>query len=96
MAPQIVALDNLSNGRFIMGAGLGLDRSGQELSAFGEELHDRTRADMLDESLDLLQKLMSGERFTHEGQHYVADDVKFLPRPVRGTVPIWMAARWRH
>ncbi len=94
MARQIVALDNLSDGRFIMGAGLGLDRSGRELSAFGEELHDRTRAAMLDESLELLQKYMSGERFTHKGEHYVADDVQFLPRPVNGTVPFWMAARW--
>lgn len=94
MARQIVALDNLSNGRFIMGAGLGLDRSGRELSAFGEELHDRTRAAMMDESLELLKKYLSGERFTHRGERYVADDVQFIPTPVKGKVPIWMAARW--
>src|SRR5205823_5698657 len=37
VARQVVALDALSNGRFVLGVGLGLDRSGGELVRFGEE-----------------------------------------------------------
>lgn len=98
--PQMVArqgagLDQLSDGRFILGAGLGLDRSGRELSAFGEELDDRVRARMLDEALDIISGLWEGEPFTHSGSRYTVDDVTFQPRPVqRPRPPIWLAGRW--
>lgn len=93
LARQVVALDRLSGGRFVLGAGLGLDQSGRELSAFGEETDDRTRARMLDEFLELLDRFLSGERFTHTGEFYRAEDVRFLPTPVNGRIPIWLAAR---
>lgn len=97
VARQAVGLDQLSRGRFILGAGLGLDRSGRELSAFGEELDDRTRGAMLDESLAVIDGLWSGERFTHRGEHYLVDDVTFLPEPVQQPrLPIWLAGRWPH
>jgi alkanesulfonate monooxygenase SsuD/methylene tetrahydromethanopterin reductase-like flavin-dependent oxidoreductase (luciferase family) len=97
VARQAVALDHLSGGRFVLGLGLGLDSSGGELSRFGEETDDRRRASMLDEGLDLLAGLLSGEQIDHRGEHYQARDVRFLPRPVRpGGLPIWLAGRWPH
>jgi alkanesulfonate monooxygenase SsuD/methylene tetrahydromethanopterin reductase-like flavin-dependent oxidoreductase (luciferase family) len=93
LARQIAALDHLSNGRFVFGAGLGLDGSGGELSRFGEELDDRVRAGMLDEGLSLLRALMTGDPVDHAGAHFQARDVTFLPAPTRA-VPIWIAARW--
>ena len=95
VARQSVALDQMSSGRFVLGAGLGLDRSGRELSAFGEEANDRRRATMLDESLELITALWSGEPVTHRGEHYLADAVRFEPRPVQTPrIPIWLAGRW--
>ena len=38
---------------------------------------------MLDEGLDLLAGLLSGEAFDHRGEHYQANDVRFLPGPAR-------------
>jgi alkanesulfonate monooxygenase SsuD/methylene tetrahydromethanopterin reductase-like flavin-dependent oxidoreductase (luciferase family) len=97
VARQAVALDRLSGGRLILGLGLGLDASGGELSRFGEETDDRRRAAMLDEGLDLLAGLLSGEAFDHRGEHYQARDVRFLPGPARpGGLPIWLAGRWPH
>jgi alkanesulfonate monooxygenase SsuD/methylene tetrahydromethanopterin reductase-like flavin-dependent oxidoreductase (luciferase family) len=96
VARQAVAIDQLSGGRVVLGLGLGLDRSGGELSRFGEEVDDRRRATMLDEGLEVLTGLLSGEPVTHEGEHYRVD-AQFLPRPVRpGGMPLWLAARWPH
>jgi alkanesulfonate monooxygenase SsuD/methylene tetrahydromethanopterin reductase-like flavin-dependent oxidoreductase (luciferase family) len=98
--PQIVArqtttLDHLSGGRLVLGVGLGLDRSGNELSSFGEELDDRTRAEMLDEALEVVSALWTGERVHHAGAHYRAEDVAFRPPPVQQPrIPVWVGARW--
>ncbi len=95
VARQSVGLDQLGSGRFVLGVGLGLDSSGRELSAFGEELDDRTRAVMLDESLDIIDRLWSGEPVDFTGEHHTVDDVVFLPRPVqRPRPPVWVAGRW--
>jgi alkanesulfonate monooxygenase SsuD/methylene tetrahydromethanopterin reductase-like flavin-dependent oxidoreductase (luciferase family) len=94
LARQVVALDRLSDGRFVLGVGLGLDRSGGELSRFREETDDRTRAAMLDEGLGLLSQLLSGENVDHDGPHYQASSVQFRPTPAQGRIPFWLAARW--
>jgi alkanesulfonate monooxygenase SsuD/methylene tetrahydromethanopterin reductase-like flavin-dependent oxidoreductase (luciferase family) len=94
VARQLVALDHLSGGRVVLGAGLGLDSSGREFSRFGEETDDRRRAEMLDDSLELITGLLSGGPVDHQGRYYTASDVRFLPQPVNGAIPIWVAARW--
>ena len=54
----------------------------------------RRRARMLDESLDALVQLWSGEPVTFRGEHVMIDDVEFRPVPVNGQVPIWVAGGW--
>jgi alkanesulfonate monooxygenase SsuD/methylene tetrahydromethanopterin reductase-like flavin-dependent oxidoreductase (luciferase family) len=94
VARQIVALDHLSNGRMVLGVGLGLDSSGDEFARFGEEPNIRRRAETLDEGLELLTGLLSGEEVVHRGEHFMASGVRFLPTPVHGHLPIWVAAVW--
>lgn len=94
LARQTATLDHLSGGRLTLGVGLGGDGR-RELSAFGEETDARRRAVLLDEGLDLLQALWTGEEVRHDGPSYWADGVVFLPRPVqRPGIPIWVAMRW--
>lgn len=95
VARQLAALDRLAAGRLVFGVGLGLDGSGRELSRFGEETDDRRRAAMLDEGLEVVTGLLSGERIDHAGEHYLARDARFLPRP-DGGIPIWVGAQWPH
>jgi alkanesulfonate monooxygenase SsuD/methylene tetrahydromethanopterin reductase-like flavin-dependent oxidoreductase (luciferase family) len=97
--PQIVArevttIDHLSNGRFILGVGLG-GHSDFDFRYFGEDVSLKERAEKLDESLDILEGLWSGKPFSFSGTHYNIHEVTFNPRPIqRPRVPIWCAGTW--
>ncbi|MCU1509041.1 MAG: Luciferase [Glaciihabitans sp.] len=92
VARETATLDRLSDGRLTLGVGLGSDRFGSELCKTGEQLDDRKRGQMLDESLDILSAAWSGEPVHHRGESYTVDRVAFLPRPVqRPGVPVWAA-----
>ncbi len=92
VARETATLDRLSGGRLTLGVGLGSDRFAHELSATGEELDDRRRGQMLDESLEILTAAWSGEPVHHRGTHYTVDGISFRPRPVqRPGVPVWAA-----
>jgi probable F420-dependent oxidoreductase len=91
LAAQIAALDVLSGGRVIFGAGLG--GVPREFEAFGEPGGERIRAEMLDEGLDVVRALLSGERVEHHGEHYTVDGVTLAPTPVQSPLPIWIGAR---
>src|SRR5919205_466117 len=91
VARETATLDRLSGGRLTLGVGLGSDRFASEYSITGEELDDRRRASMLDESLEILAAAWSGEPVHHRGEHYTVDGMRFLPRPVqRPGVPVWV------
>ena len=92
VARETATLDRLSGGRLTLGVGLGSDSFASEYSMTGEELDDRRRASMLDESLEILAAAWSGEPVHHRGEHYTVDGMPFLPRPVqRPGVPVWVA-----
>jgi alkanesulfonate monooxygenase SsuD/methylene tetrahydromethanopterin reductase-like flavin-dependent oxidoreductase (luciferase family) len=79
VARETATLDRLSSGRLTLGVGLGSDRFASEYSITGEELDDRRRASMLDESLEILAAAWSGELVRHRGEHYTVDGMRFLP-----------------
>jgi alkanesulfonate monooxygenase SsuD/methylene tetrahydromethanopterin reductase-like flavin-dependent oxidoreductase (luciferase family) len=92
VARETATLDQLSSGRLTLGIGLGSDRFGSELSKTGEQLDDRKRGEMLDESLQILAAAWSGKPVRHRGDNYIVDDIAFHPRPVqRPGVPVWAA-----
>jgi alkanesulfonate monooxygenase SsuD/methylene tetrahydromethanopterin reductase-like flavin-dependent oxidoreductase (luciferase family) len=92
VARETATLDSLSRGRLILGVGIASDRFAGELSKTGEQLDDRLRGQMLDESLQILEAAWTGEPVHHRGEHYIIDGVQFLPRPVqRPGVPVWVA-----
>jgi alkanesulfonate monooxygenase SsuD/methylene tetrahydromethanopterin reductase-like flavin-dependent oxidoreductase (luciferase family) len=94
LARETATLDVLCGGRLIVGAGLG-SQAVEEYEAFGEDGDARVRAEKLDEGLEILAGLWSGEPFAHAGRHYTVAEQRFLPKPVQvPRIPVWVAGRW--
>jgi len=91
LAREAITLDHLSHGRLILGVGLGDPQDRH----FGEVADEKQRARLLDEGLDLLAGLMSGQPFSYQGTRYQVKEITFLPRPVqRPRIPIWIGGFW--
>jgi alkanesulfonate monooxygenase SsuD/methylene tetrahydromethanopterin reductase-like flavin-dependent oxidoreductase (luciferase family) len=79
LARETVTLDRLSQGRLVLGVGLGSERTGEfDPARFGEEGDPRERARLLDDGLAKLAAYWDGD---------------FEPRPV-SRIPIWVATRY--
>ena len=95
LAGEAATLDNLSGGRVIISVGLGAIDTGFE--AFGEETDRRTRAELLDEGLEIMTGLWQGQPFRYQGKHYQIEPCDFLPPspPIQQPrIPIWVVGAW--
>jgi alkanesulfonate monooxygenase SsuD/methylene tetrahydromethanopterin reductase-like flavin-dependent oxidoreductase (luciferase family) len=94
VARQTTSLDHLSNGRIVLGVGLGVKES-CDYSRFGEAEDNKVLAEKLDESLDIITGLWTGKPFNYNGKHYRLQSSVFLPRPKqKPRIPIWVAGSW--
>jgi hypothetical protein len=94
LARETVTIDHLSGGRLIVPVGIGaLDDVG--FGKVGEPTDRKTRAELLDEGLDIMTGLWSGRPFSYNGKHYTLDEMTFLPPPVQQPrIPIWAVGAW--
>ena len=92
VARETVSLQNLSDGRLILGVGLGAPVE-WDFKFFGEETDPKICAQKLDEGLDILQGLWTGEPFRYTGKHYQLEEMTFLPIPCK-PIPIWVGGGW--
>ena len=88
VAKLTTTLDHQSNGRAMLGMGAGwLEREHQAFGAdFGASPGERIR--WLDESVDIMRRLLDGETVTVTEGHYRVDALGQLPRPMQEHVPI--------
>ena len=91
-AKQIVTLDHLSNGRAMVGVGLGFPDD--EFTGFGEPADMRRRAAITDEMLTVLPHLWSGEPVVHDGEHLHVDAHLRPPTVQQPHPPIWIGCLW--
>ena len=92
LARETVSVDHLSGGRLILGVGLGDE---PDFSNFGEETALDVRARQLEEGVELLTGLWSGEPVNHDGRFYKAEAARFLPIPLQSPrIPIWGGGIW--
>jgi hypothetical protein len=99
LASESLALDHLSNGRLTLGLAAGAVWMGW--NAFPDEVSDtKARAEMLDETIDILTLLYQRRQFDYEGRHYhlrltQLDLQHYPPRPVQQPrVPLWCVGLW--
>jgi len=91
LAKEFAGVDLISGGRLILTLGVGGDNP-KEFEASGVPLERRGRR--TSETLEIVRRYFSGERFSYEGELFRLDDVQLDPPPVRGAAtPIWVAGR---
>ena len=96
LAAEAATLDQLSNGRVILSIGMGAIDVG--FAGFGEETDLRTRAELVDEGLDIMTQVWQGDPFLHQGKHYQVDTTSLnsnmLPLVQYPRIPIWVVGAW--
>jgi probable F420-dependent oxidoreductase len=85
VAHQWATLDYVSNGRALMGVGIGRPFHFQEF-----QVPEEGRVARFREQIDLIRTLWSQEKVTHHGRFYHLDDAKLGVHPVQQPLPIWM------
>jgi alkanesulfonate monooxygenase SsuD/methylene tetrahydromethanopterin reductase-like flavin-dependent oxidoreductase (luciferase family) len=90
LAKHLTTLDHLSDGRAVLGVGLG-EPSDADFAAFGDSGDPRERAALLDEGLQVLDGLLRGP-VVHRGPRFQVE-AELRPRPVQQPrPPVWVAA----
>lgn len=95
VAREALTVDHLSNGRLVIPVGLGAVDDGGYAKVHPEVTDRRERAELLDETLEILDLAWQGEAFSYNGKHYQLDDIRFVPKPVQHPrIPIWVVGSW--
>ena len=90
VAREAAGIDQLSEGRLILGFGIG-DKRDPGFTHAHEDVDPVRRGQRLDEGLEILAGLWSGVPFSFRGDHYALDEVTFAPPPAsRPRIPIWI------
>lgn len=90
VAQAAATLDRLSGGRFRLGVGTGENINegplGYDFPAYKE------RNARMTEALEIMRRLLDGEKLTYDGDHYQTDRAKLYSPPVQDHLPIYLAA----
>jgi probable F420-dependent oxidoreductase len=87
LAEDAAVVDQLSNGRLILG--LGLAWREEEFRMWGQDLSERLRRTV--ETVEVLRLAWTAERFSFQGRHHQYDRVLITPPPAQqGGPPIWL------
>lgn len=89
IAKSLATVDNLSNGRLIVSAGIGWSKG--EYQNLGYEFHNRGKR--MDEAIKILRTCWRGQKVVDfKGDYYCFENLVFSPPPVQsGGPPIWIA-----
>ena len=90
LAKAVASLDQLSNGRFILGLTVGVHR--EQYPAFG--IRPEHRLTRFVEGLDLMKRLWTSDSVTFKGKFWEMENVSISPRPAQKPhPPVWFGSR---
>ena len=87
LTKELATLDQLSNGRLLLTAVLGL-RQPLELDAQGVEASARSR--MLEESLHIMRSLWAGDELHFDGEFHQYDGASLAVQPLQDPLEVWL------
>lgn len=88
VAKQAGTLDVLSNGRFMLGVGLGVYRT--EFQRMYPRKMKAHRGTMFEEYLEAMHRFFNEGAVSFEGKYYACDQLAMLPKPVQKPFPVYM------
>jgi len=89
LAKEVASLDYLSNGRIVLGVGVGPSNRREIFEVFG--VNPKERGARTDEALTIINGLWTGKPFSYKGRFYEFKDIIMEPKPVqRPRPPIWV------
>jgi len=95
LATEVVTVDHVSGGRVECGVGAAWNADEHRELGLGFPAV-RERAERLEEGVQVLRLMMSGERVSFEGAHVRLQDARYRPAPVQQPhPPIWIGASGR-
>jgi alkanesulfonate monooxygenase SsuD/methylene tetrahydromethanopterin reductase-like flavin-dependent oxidoreductase (luciferase family) len=83
LAEDTALIDVISNGRLRLGIGLGY--RGEEFEAFQTPKNERLGRTL--ETVEILKKAWTGERFSFAGKYFTIKDARVLPKPISQPYP---------
>lgn len=87
LANMVATLDNLADGRVVLGLGAGWQQN--EHDAYGIEYGTvSSRLDMLEEACQVLRGLFQNDYFNFDGQHYQLKNAPLEPKPQQAKIPL--------
>ena len=89
VARQIASMAKIAPGRFIFGVGVG-GEDRHEIEVCGVD--PRTRGTRTNESLEIVTRLLAGERVNYKGEHFDVTDARIKPTPA-APIPILIGGR---
>lgn len=95
LAHSAATIDNISDGRTILGLGAGRSNNQMfvdEHAAVGVPIMER--AARMEEGIRVMRQLWTGEAVTNDGEFYPLNDVTLEPRPVQPSIPLWISSNW--
>ncbi|MGW4958633.1 LLM class flavin-dependent oxidoreductase [Nonomuraea sp. NPDC004186] len=91
LAHQLATLDGIADGRLIVGMGGGFAHPNTEAQFEALGVGFKRRISRMEESIDIMRRLWTGETISHQGGHFTFHDVTLDPKPVQaGGPPIWL------
>ncbi len=97
-ARESASLDQISDGRLVAAIGMGATNEQDFVrgrTRFGTPVDRIVRAELIDESLEIINGLWSGQPVTFQGQHYQLDAFQMQVRPIqKPRIPIWAVGVW--